>query len=148
MLGAIDHPAPLHRHRPGAQVGKVRAGVRLAEANAEENLPLHQTGQEGLALGFGAVAEKQRSALAIAGPVQCHRGAGGEHFLKHHEAFEGAPLAAAVALGPSHADPAPLPHLAAEGGVRPMPGGGALGSGPGAHLLGNEVPNLEAQVVQ
>ncbi len=73
------------------------------------------------------------------------RGAGRQQFLGHDIAFEHAALAAAIALGPSHADPAAGAEPPAER-RRPMTAEIAVRDPEaGGQLVGDEVANLGPQ---
>src|SRR5262249_60902821 len=73
-------------------------------------------------LGPGAESQERRAGLPIGDPVRGHRRAGSQHLFENHVALEGAPLVAAVALGPRHADPTARAHLLAELAVEATPG--------------------------
>src|SRR5262249_27706346 len=104
-LGAADLIAALDLHGLGADRGEVGAGIGLAHADAEEALALADSGEEAPALRLCPEAQEQRPALPVGGPVRRDRGTGDEQLLGHDVALEEAALAAAVALGPRHADP-------------------------------------------
>ena len=82
-------------------------------------------GQESL-LFLGADAQDQRAGLAIGDPMQGNWRTGGEHLLQRHVAFQEGAFLTAVLLRPGHADPAPLPHRAAEIRIHAGPRFGAL----------------------
>ncbi|MPM43150.1 hypothetical protein SDC9_89823 [bioreactor metagenome] len=128
---------------PRADRREVRARVGLAHADAERTLALgdarHDLGRQRV----GRIAHEQRPHLPIGRPVPAHGRSYGQHFLEHHIAFEGAALAAAVARGPGHAQPAMLCHATGGGlvaagptiGPRFLVVGGDVRCGKGSHLL-------------
>ena len=120
-LGAVDDVAAVLAHRPRADRGQVRAGVRLAHPDGEVRLAAHDGGQEALALGLGAEAQQQRAALALGHPVSAGRRARRQQFLQQHVPLQERPLLAAVSLRPREADPAPGPQLLAELGIEAAP---------------------------
>ena len=88
-LGAVDHVAALHlAHRAGAHRGEIGADVGLAHADAEEAFAGGDARQDRLLLLLGADAQDRGAGLAVGDPVRADRGAGGQHFLQHHVAFE------------------------------------------------------------
>src|SRR5690348_12850891 len=141
-LGSGDLVAARNRHRAGADRSEVRARIRLAHADAEKGLAARDARQEFEALLLGAVAQQQGRALPVGDPVRADRGASRQQFLGHDIAFEHAALAAAIALGPGHADPASRPEapaerrrpVAAEIAVRDPETGGELAGNELAHL--------------
>src|SRR3712207_7192071 len=53
---------------------------------------------------FRSEAEDERAALPVADPVRGDGRADGQHFLQHHVTLQCGALAAAIGLGPRHAD--------------------------------------------
>src|SRR5215468_5866231 len=95
---------------------------------------------------LAGVAQQDRPALAVGGEVQADRGVGDPELLGDDVALEEAALAAAVAPGPGHADPAPRADLAAEPGVERAERGAAPRiERAGRDLVGEELPDLAAQ---
>ena len=113
-LGAVDAPAVRRVFGLGADRCQVGAGVGFAHADAEEAFAAGDRREDFLALLFGAEVEQQRAALAVGDPVRRDRRAGGQHLFQDDVALQRAPLAAAVLLGPGHADPALGAHQFAE----------------------------------
>ena len=147
-LGAGEAPAAVHFLGPGLDGGEVRSGIGFAEADAERRLALDDLGQKALALLFGAEAQQQGAALAVAKPVGAEGCAHRQHFLHHHIALQMTALATAVLFGPGHANPALGAHGAAEVLVEAGPGVADFPAGPVLARLGEEVPHPLAQGLQ
>ena len=114
QLAAVDAKTAVDLHCARARPRKVGAGIRLAHADAERQVAACDPREEVILLLVGAIAQDVRAALAIGGPMEADGCAGGEHLLDQHVAFERGAFVAAVFLGPGHADPAALGHLAGE----------------------------------
>src|SRR5207249_2996673 len=101
--------------------------------------------QEPLALGLGAEAQQQRSALALGHPVGARRRTGGQQLFQQHVALQERALLTAVPLGPREPDPAAGPELPAELRVESAPGAHATHRGPLAERLAQERADLVAE---
>ena len=120
-LAPVDLPPAVYRLRPALRGVEVGARVRLAHADAEVALAGHDARQDRVPHRLAAVAHEHRAALPVRDPVRPHRRARRQQLLGDHVALEEAPLAPAVAPGPSHADepllaaaPAELRRVAVE----------------------------------
>ena len=89
-LGAVDAVAALDLLGLCARRREVGARIRLRHADAEKAFAPRHLRQDQLPLFFGAEAQQQRPGLPVADPVRADRRTGGQHFLKHHIAVEGA----------------------------------------------------------
>ena len=116
-LGPIEQPATLDLPGRGCHRGEVGARVRFAHPDREVELAARDARQESLPQFLAAVAEEERAGLPVGNPVGGHGGPGRQQLLDHDMALERTPLAAPVASGPGHAEPAALAQPAAEGGV-------------------------------
>src|SRR5262249_55416564 len=133
------------RNRAGADRREVGPRIRLAHADAEKDLALRNARQKGEALLLGAKAQQQGRALPVGDPMRPDRRARGQQLLGHDIAFEHAALAAAIALGPGHADPAAGAEPAAELG-RPMAAEIAVRDPEASgEFAGDEVANLSPE---
>ena len=145
-LGAVDEPAALGLGGPGLGREQVRARVRLAHADGEAHLALADARQHVGLDALAAVPEKHRPALPVGDEMQAHRRVGDAELLGDDVALEEALLAAAVFLGPGHADPALGADLAAELlAVGAIDAAGVCAEGAGLDLLGEERAHLLAQ---
>src|SRR5204862_6789785 len=122
---------------------QVRPRSRLAHADAEAALAARDARQDRRLDRLAGVLEQDRPALPVGGEVQRDRRVGDAELLGDDVALEEAPLAAAVALGPGPADPAPRADLAAEFGA--VLGAAARRRVRAGHLPAQELADLGAQ---
>ena len=146
-LAAGDGPAARHLHGLGADGGQVRARIGLAHADAKGHLATHDARHDLRRQHIGRVLDEQGPTLPVGHPVKADRRAGGQQLFEQHVTLEVAEFAAAVALGPEHANPAALGQFLAEGLVLAGPVFGACSLAVGGHFLGQERPHLLAQLL-
>src|SRR6516165_9599926 len=143
-LAPIDQPAPVGLGRPSRGGEHVRSRIRLAEPDAEAQLAAGDPRQDLLPDFLLAIAQNDRTALAVGGRMRARRGARGQHLLGHDITLEMRAFMAAVFFRPGHADPAlgpdPTAELARERALAV-----AGGKGPGLRFLAQTRPHLVAQ---
>ena len=121
QLLALEQPAVRIARGARAQPRQIGAALRLAHADAEEDISLADARQEEVELRGRAVLENQRPALPVGDPVRRHRRAAAQQLFGQHEAVKGVLAATAIGLGQRHADPAACRQRAAEVGVETHP---------------------------
>ena len=120
-LGAVDDVVVAVAHRAGDQRGGVRAGLRLGQAVAAEQLAADQVGQPARALLVGAELGQREAGQGVHADALGHRGPDGRELLDDLQVDLVGLAAAAVLLGVGQAEQAGLAqgaeHLAREPAV-------------------------------
>src|SRR3569623_1386241 len=146
-FGAGDAPSARHRLGTRAHRGEIGPRIGLAHADAEDAVAGGDARQDRFALRLAAELEQGRPALPVGDPVRRDRRAGGERLLDHDFTFERRSLMPAIALWPSHAEPAARAERPAEIAVEAVPALGALQRGAPGKRLGKARAYLAAQLL-
>ena len=135
-------PAAVCARRARLDGGEVAARLGLAHADRERHLAAADRRQEPLALGRGAVAQDQRSGLAIGDPVVANGRPPAQQLLDDDETVHDSTLSAPVPARQGHAKPTACRERAGEvlvaTGRHPQPGSEASAR----QLGGEELPHL------
>src|SRR5271170_8524202 len=143
-LAPVNQPAAVGLGRAGRGGEHVGAGIRLAQTDAKAQFAGSNLRQDLLPDLLLAVAQDDRTALAVGGRMGAGRRVRRQHLLGHHIAFELRALVPAVFLGPGHADPALGADFAAEL-ARERALAVMRGKGPGFLLMPQKGADLLAQ---
>ena len=137
------HP-PSARCAFGARLNgsQVAAGAGLAHPDRERHLATADRRQEPLAKARAAVAQDQRSGLAIGDPVVANRRPPAQELLDDDETVHDTSLRPSISAGQGHAEPASRCKRAGEGLVATARHPQPRSEGPARQLGGEELPHL------
>ncbi len=148
-LVPVSAPAPVDPLGAGADARQVRARVRLAHPDAEDDLAAADARQERLLLLLRAVAQQRRPDLPLRDPVGRDGRPDDEQLLRDDEPLEVRPALTAVLGRDDHPQPAAPAQLTRELAVPPgQPRVDVRHERPRRDLVGQERANLEAQLGQ